>query len=166
MKQQFLLLLILLLPNTILANGTLPALPDYSLHYDPSRDAFADGRAAIKLAAKTQRRVLIEVGGEWCSWCHVLDKFLDDNPDIKQQLHETFVLLKVNVSEENDNKKFLSAFPKPLGYPHMYVAEQNGKVLWSKDTADFIRNGKYNRDNFLAFFKRWKINKKTKVNSQ
>jgi len=145
------------------AAGSLPA---YSVKYDPARDAFADGRAAIKLATQTQRRVLIEVGGEWCTWCHILDKFLNDNPDIKKQLHETFVLLKINVSEENDNKEFLSAFPKPLGYPHMYVSEKNGNVLWSKDTADFINNGKYDRKNFIAFFKRWKIKPQTKVSQQ
>lgn len=132
-------------------------LPNYSTQYSPKRDAFADGRDAIKLAQQTNRRVLIEVGGEWCSWCHTLDTFLDKNPDIKQQLHNTFVMLKINVSEENDNSAFLSAFPKPLGYPHMYVADQNGSVLWSKDTADFIQQGKYARENFLEFIQRWKI---------
>ena len=65
-------------------------------------------------------------------------------------------MLKVNVSDENDNSEFLKAFPKPLGYPHMYVTEKNGSVLWSKDTADFLVNGSYSRDRFNTFFDRWK----------
>jgi thioredoxin-related protein len=132
-------------------------LPEYSVKYDPQRDPFKDGAAAIKLASETQRRVLIEVGGEWCKWCHILDDFLDNNPDIKVRLHKTFVMLKINVSNENDNSEFLKAFPKTLGYPHMYVTEKNGSVLWSKDTAEFLEKGKYSRDRFSVFFDRWTL---------
>ena len=130
-------------------------LPLYSTTYDPERDVFADGAAAIELASHTQRRILIELGGDWCKWCHEMDTFFDKNPDIKQKLHETFVMLKVNVSEANDNAAFLKAFPKPLGYPHMYVSDSSGKVLWSQDTAEFLKNGQYDRESFLSFFKRW-----------
>ena len=134
-------------------------LPEYSLTYDPSRDAFQDGRDAIKRARKTNRRILIEVGGDWCKWCHVLDRFLNKNPDIKKELHQTFVFLKVNVSEENSNDEFLKVFPRPLGYPHMYVTEKDGKLLLSKDTADFFENRTYSVKKFKAFFQRWAINK-------
>ena len=132
-------------------------LPVYSRVYDPGRDPFSDGHAALKLAKATQRRVLIELGGDWCKWCHVLDDFLDKNPDLRAQLHETFVMLKVNVSDANSNEKFLAAFPKPLGYPHMYVADNNGQLLKSQDTAEFLQNGRYSRERFLRFFKRWQI---------
>ena len=134
-------------------------LPEYSLTYDPSRDAFQDGRDAIKRARKTNRRILIEVGGDWCKWCHVLDRFLNKNPDIKKELHQTFVFLKVNVSEENSNDEFLKVFPRPLGYPHMYVTEKDGKLLLSKDTADFFENRTYSVKKFKAFFQRWAIDK-------
>ena len=135
------------------------SLPEYSLKYDPTRDAFQDGRDAIKLAKATNRRILIEVGGDWCKWCHLLDRFLDKNPEIKKELHQTFVFLKVNVSDENDNAIFLKVFPKPLGYPHMYVTEKNGKLLLSKDTSDFQVNRKYSAERFKVFFKQWKIKK-------
>lgn len=142
------------------ANSLLNSLPAYSTHYDVKQDAFKDGAAAVKLASQTNRRILIELGGDWCAWCNKMDVFFDENPDIKLKLHQTFVMLKINVSDENDNAEFLKAFPKPLGYPHMYVSEKNGSVLWSQDTAEFLKDGKYNRDNFLAFFKRWDINNK------
>ena len=38
--------------------------PLYSTDYDPSRNPFLDGKAAIELATKTHRRILIEVGGD------------------------------------------------------------------------------------------------------
>lgn len=145
----------LLISSSLVA--AVEALPEYSLIYDPGRDVFEDGHAAIKLAKATNRRVLIEVGGDWCKWCHVLDGFLANNPDIKTRLHQTFVMLKVNVSDANDNHSFLQAFPKPLGYPHMYVTENNGNILWSKDTAEFLVNGKYSRQRFTEFFDRWAL---------
>jgi len=135
-------------------------LPEYSLKYDPKRDAFQDGRDAIQLAQKTNRRILIELGGDWCKWCHILDRFLNKNPDIKKELHQTFVFLKVNVSDENYNDEFLKVFPRPLGYPHMYVTEKDGNLLLSKDTADFFENKKYSAKKFKVFFKKWAINKK------
>lgn len=135
-------------------------LPAYSTQFDPIRDAFQDGRDAIKLASSTNRRILIELGGDWCKWCHFMDRFLKDNPDVKKELHETFVLLKVNVSEENYNRDFLRVFPRPLGYPHMYVTQSNGKLLHSKDTGQFVVNGKYSAIKFKEFFMRWTTKKK------
>lgn len=158
MKKRFSLWFLFLV---VAQNSFASPLPEYSLKYDASRDAFQDGRDAIKLAKSTNRRILIELGGDWCKWCHLLDRFLDKNPEIKKELHQTFVFLKVNVSDENDNAEFLKAFPEPLGYPHMYVTEKNGKLLLSKDTADFFVNKKYSAKKFKAFFKRWKLQIRT-----
>jgi len=149
------ILILLLTGITSLAAQAEAGLPAYSMGYDPARDAFADSYAALKLARETNRRVLIEVGGQWCKWCHVMDQFFDTHPDVKQRLHQTFVMLKINVSDENDNAEFLKAFPPVPGYPHMYIADNNGKLLASKDTGEFFENGKYSRRQFMRFFADW-----------
>lgn len=154
MKSSFLFLILFLV---LLQNTFAQQLPVYSLGYDPNRNVMQDGREAIKLAKSTNRRILIEVGGEWCKWCHVLDRFLNNNVEIKKQLHQTFVLLKVNVSDENDNHEFLKVFPRVLGYPHIFVTESNGKLLLSKDISQFFMNGEYSVERFEAFFKRFRI---------
>jgi thiol:disulfide interchange protein len=138
------------------ASQVLP-LPAYSQGYDPARDPFSDGRAALRLAMETRRKVLIEVGGDWCSWCHVLDRFLHEHPSLRTRLHKTFVLLKVNVDERNDNAEFLSAFPRALGYPHMYVTDNKGSILFSQDTAEFLQGGRYSAQRFRAFLDRWSM---------
>ena len=130
-------------------------LPVYSQVYDAQRDPNADGREALRLAEETQRKVLIEVGGDWCSWCHVLDRFIKAHPDVESRLHETFVVLKVNISDVNDNAEFLSAFPPAKGYPHMYITDSSGAILHSQDTADFRENKKYSKQRFMIFFDRW-----------
>jgi thiol:disulfide interchange protein len=121
------------------------------------QDPFADGRAALKLARETHRRVLIEVGGDWCRWCHVLNKFLAENKNISEQLHRHFVILKVNVSEANDNADFMAGFPRPLGYPHIYITESDGTIIFSKDTAELLENSRYSVKRFQQFIDKWKL---------
>ena len=158
-RSQLFVFFLLLLSAAFNAQASqLPAeLPVYSRVYDVSRNPNADGRAALKLAKETSRKVLIEVGGDWCSWCFVLDRFIREHPKVALRLHQTFVVLKVNISDENDNVEFMAAFPPAQGYPHMYVTDSSGNILSSQDTADFRENKKYSEARFMAFFDRWQI---------
>ncbi len=132
------------------------SLPEYSRVYDEKRDPNVDGNAALKLAKETQRKVLIEVGGDWCTWCHVLNRFIKDHPEVEKGLHEIFVVLKVNISDANDNAEFMRAFPPAQGYPHMYITDSAGTILHSQDTAEFRENKQYSVKRFKIFFERWK----------
>jgi len=132
-------------------------LPEYSKIYDDQRNPFKDATAALILAKETNRQVLIEIGGNWCSWCHKMDTFLSNNPDVYQSLHANYVLLKISVSDSNENEEFMKALPPVLGYPHMYVSSANGKMLLSKDTAELLAGNNYSRVNWLAFLSRWSV---------
>ncbi len=123
--------------------------------YDPARDPQADLASALALAQENRQRVLVEVGGEWCRWCHILDKFLAENDGIAAYLDQKFVLLKVNYSEENENQAFLSQFPKPSGYPHFYIFDSKGRLLKSVNTANLEEGESYSPSLFLAFLKKW-----------
>ncbi|MBL4910745.1 MAG: thioredoxin family protein [Alteromonadaceae bacterium] len=133
-------------------------LPNYSKVYSEKRDPFKDAAAAIALANNSQRNVLIEIGGNWCTWCNKMDAFLEKNPEVYQALHSKFVLLKVNVSNTNENKAFMSGLPPVLGYPHMYVSTAAGKMILSKDTAQLQKNGQYNAKVWLKFLIKWQAN--------
>lgn len=134
-------------------------LPEYSRIYDDQRSPFEDAIDALALAKKTNRQVLIEIGGNWCSWCHKMDAFLIDNPDVYQALHSNYVLLKVNVSDSNENEDFMNALPPVLGYPHMYVSNADGKMLLSKDTAELLVGDNYSKANWLEFINKWSVMK-------
>ena len=41
--------------------------------FDPNRDAQKDIDNAIVKAKKFNKRILLDVGGEWCIWCRRLD---------------------------------------------------------------------------------------------
>jgi thiol:disulfide interchange protein len=133
-------------------------LPTYSKVYDDQRDPFADANAALALARASNRQVLIEIGGNWCSWCKKMASFLDKNPDVYQALHQQYVLLKINVSDSNENNDFMKSLPPVLGYPHMFVATAQGKMILSKDTAELLDNDDYSTVKWLSFLNEWSVN--------
>ncbi|WP_259365513.1 thioredoxin family protein [Colwellia sp. BRX10-3] len=130
-------------------------LPLYSKVYDDKRDPFKDAQAAITLAQKSNRNVLIEIGGNWCTWCHKMDAFLEKNPKIYQALHDNYVLLKISVSDSNENEAFMKSLPPVQGYPHMYVSTNTGQMLLSKDTAELLHDLEYSAEYWLAFLRKW-----------
>ena len=125
------------------------------LKYDPKRDAAEDIQNAIKEAQHTNRRILLEVGGEWCSWCHTLDGFFEAHPDLLLLRDKKFVTVKINFSEENENKELLARYGKIPGYPHLFVLDSDGKFLQSQDTSP-LENGKsYDLQRLTAFLTKW-----------
>ena len=152
---RFGLMIVLLLISAPSMSSDKLDLPTYSTTYDAARDPYADTKAALLLARETDRKLLIEVGGDWCSWCHVLDRFLAEHDNVASRLHETFVVLKVNVSEANDNARFMATLPPAKGYPHMYITDSSGVVLHSQNTGQFIENSEYSEQQFMAFLDFW-----------
>jgi len=136
-------------------SSSVDYLPEYSKVYDDQRDPFKDANAALLLARDTNRNLLIEIGGNWCTWCHKMDAFLLKNPKVYTALHSKYVLLKINVSDSNENEVFMKSLPPVLGYPHMYVSTANGKMLLSKDTAELQNNSGYSKEYWLAFLNKW-----------
>ena len=133
------------------ASETLP-LP---VKFEPSRDALSDVDIALRMARATHRRVLVEVGGEWCSWCHIMDRFFAANPELKTMRDDRFVWLKVNYSRENANEALLARWPKVAGYPHLFVLDTDGRVLHSQDTSKLEAGKTYDVATFRAFLVDW-----------
>ena len=139
------------------AFGARKAAPAYQpvLQYDPKRDAAADIDAAVAEARRSGRHVLIEVGGEWCVWCHRLDDYLKRNRKLAALLERNFVMVKVNYSPENENEEVLSGYPEVAGYPHFFVLDGQGKLLHSQDTAELEKGKSYHARRFKRFLTRW-----------
>ena len=142
------------------SNATAPvAKPQADLFvrekFDPTRDPKADLKAAIETASKSGKRIIIDLGGEWCSWCVYMDKFFFQNPALAKIRDDNFLWVKVNVSEQNENKVFLSSYPAAAGYPHFYVLTKTGKLLHSHDTSSLEKGKGYDLVKFTRFLKIW-----------
>ncbi len=123
--------------------------------FDPGRDAAADLKAGIAKAGKENKRVLVAVGGNWCGWCHKLDKLFKEDQEIAGMLKRGYVLVKVNFSEENKNEKVLSQFPEIKGYPHLFVLDGKGKLLHSQDTGLLETGDHHDPAKVKAFLTKW-----------
>jgi len=143
------------------ASGNTPTAADIAAvaalnaAFDPKRDPARDLEMAKVEAQRGGKRILLDVGGEWCSWCHILDKLVEEDAEIRSFRDANFVWMKVNYSEENENKTFLSAYPEIKGYPHLFVLDGDGKLLHSQFTGDLEKGKGYDRAKVVAFLKEW-----------
>ncbi len=103
----------------------------------------------MKLAQKQNKRILLDVGGEWCSWCKKLDNFFETDKEAAKLLHDKFIVVKVNFSEQNKNEKVLSKYPKIPGYPHFFVLDRNGKFLYSQGTGALETGDHHDHDKVM-----------------
>jgi len=103
--------------------------------FDPTRDAAKDLLEAIAKAQKSGKRIILDIGGEWCGWCVKMDYYFLENKALAKLRDDNFIWLKVNFSPENENKELLTKFPPVSTYPHLFVLETNGSLLHSQDTA-------------------------------
>lgn len=127
--------------------------------FDPARDPVADLATAKAEARRSGRRIVLDVGGEWCSWCHLMDAFIEGDAAVRDLRDAHFVWMKVNYSEDNENTAFLSQFPAIKGYPHLFVLDADGALLHSQFTGELeAAEGQpkgYDRGHFLAFLQDW-----------
>ncbi len=141
--------------------STLVVAQDIPTKFDPQRDAVKDMMAAQNLAKATGKHLLVDVGGEWCSWCRMLDRFIASQPQIKALIDSQYVWVKVNYSPENKNTAVLSRWPKAHGYPYLLVLDGAGRLLRAQGVqgleieTEIEGDENYDPDRVVAFLNRY-----------
>lgn len=133
--------------------GTPSKLPPAG--YDKTRNPAADLAAAIPQAQREHKRILLEVGGEWCVYCRLLNKVVHEDQRLVKRLEDDFIVIKVNFSPDVKNEAFLSRYPPIPSYPHLFVLETDGTFLLSETPDSFMDKDKYVADKILAFLEKW-----------
>jgi thiol:disulfide interchange protein len=127
--------------------------------FDPTRDSAKDLAAAEIQAKAEHKHILLDVGGNWCSWCHLLDRTLHENPALTSALEKNYVVVHVNWDPDHENQAFLSHYPKTEGYPYLLVLAADGKLLHAQLSdaleADHHLNAGYNQSAILEFLTKW-----------
>lgn len=124
--------------------------------FDPKRDPAADLKDAEAEAQQTHKRILLDVGGDWCIWCGYLDRFFADHPDVNGALKANYVLVKVNWSAENHNSDFFARYAFVGEFPFFLVLDENGKLLKAQKTGELEKGNSYDPDKMKAFLNQWK----------
>ena len=96
--------------------------------------------AAFARAAAGHKRVIVDLGGNWCSWCRMLAAVME-LPEVKPFIDANFEVVPVNVTSAQGsldrNAQVLKRFgmTKVEGFPWLIVAEPDGKVVASSDAV-------------------------------
>lgn len=116
-------------PKAALASiAELPVVERYP--YNESANADADVAAAFARARKSHKRVLIDLGGNWCGDCVVLSNIML-LPEVKPFVAAHFEVVGVDVGRETKNLHIPARFGVNLagGVPTVLIVEPNGKTL-------------------------------------
>jgi len=106
--------------------------------YDEAADAGADIAAALAVAARKNKRVLIQWGGNWCGWCIKLhDLFRTDRTIARKILYE-YEVVTVDIGRWDKHLDLVERYGADIqgsGVPYLTVLAADGSVLANQDTG-------------------------------
>lgn len=122
--------------------------------YDVDRDPAADLITTISKAKQGEKRILLQVGGDWCNWCGRLADFMRERESVRTLLNQHFLIMKV-ASQSKFADAFLADYPKINAYPFVYVLSPAGELLHSQDMEELELGEGYNEEAFVDFLEAW-----------
>jgi thiol-disulfide isomerase/thioredoxin len=123
--------------------------------YNEKANAQADIDAALALAKRENKRVLLKFGGNWCGWCYKLHDVFTHDAAVADVLNHGFVLVLVDV---NSNKKLFDKYApdeKQPSFPYLVVLDADGKILKDEKTEELEEGPKHNPAKVKAFLVKW-----------
>jgi thiol:disulfide interchange protein len=103
--------------------------------YDEHANADAAVAAAFDRAGKSHKRVLIDLGGNWCVDCVVLANFLQ-LPEMHRFMAAHYEMVSVDVGRFDRNKQIAARFgftERLKGVPTVLIATPDGKLVNGND---------------------------------
>src|SRR5579862_9757151 len=99
--------------------------------------------AAFKAASQSNKRVIVDFGGNWCGDCQVLDIYFH-NAQNRPILESNFVLVHINIGRMDENLDIAERYgiPVTLGVPALAVLSESGKILYGQRGGEFSHMGR------------------------
>src|SRR5437899_12333600 len=76
--------------------------------YNETADAKSDVAVALKRAARENKRVLLQIGGNWCPWCHLLHELMASDKAISHELLYEYEVVNVDIAHGEKNRDLLA----------------------------------------------------------
>ena len=122
--------------------------------YNETADPAADILAAEKAARPTQKRVLLEFGGNWCGDCQVLDYYYRQQPNA-DLIAQHYIVVRVDIGHMDHNVATAEKYHVPItkGVPALAILDARGNLLYSEQPKEFEHTSP---EAITAFLNRWK----------
>jgi thiol:disulfide interchange protein len=153
--------LLLLLP--LLGNGCASVREDRAADtqiYDPRADGEDQLRVALATARKEHKRVLLDLGANWCSDSQSMFRLLQTDPAIRQEIRQHFVLAMIDVNQKETpprNRPLPERLGNPLtrGIPVLLILDAQGTVQ-NKVAAERLSDESHKQPTqVLAYLQKW-----------
>ena len=122
--------------------------------YHPEEDGLARIEELILQAKKDNKKILIQIGGNWCVWCLRFNHLVTTDPELKAILEKKYLYYHLNYSPENKNEKAFAKYGNPgekYGYPAVLVLDKKGYLLATRKTEDMEATNGYDKDKVKKF---------------
>lgn len=125
--------------------------------YDINANAENDIAAAVKKAKAENKNVLLQAGGNWCSWCIEFNKFTHADSSIDSLINKNFVVYHLNYSKENLNKAVFAkyGYPQRFGFPVFIILDENGNRIHTQNSEYLEQGRSYNKQKVFEFLLQW-----------
>ena len=122
--------------------------------YNPYANAAKDIEQAVSKAKKENKNVLLQIGGNWCTWCYKFNSFVLLDTGLKKMLNDNFIVYHLNYSKENRNLAYLKKLgnPQRFGFPVLVVLNAEGKQIHTQATGSLAKGNGYDREKIELFF--------------
>jgi thiol:disulfide interchange protein len=120
--------------------------------YDEKADAKKQIAAAVSIARKENKFVLLQFGANWCGWCHRLHNLFESDRKISEKLKSDFVVVLVDVNEgHNADTNIYWDNPTRFGLPVIVIFDPKGGFIVTKNTAELEEGDYHSPEKVLAF---------------
>lgn len=144
--------------------AVLQAGPEYPAMGPDIYDVRIDGGAqiadALGRAAAEHKRVLLDLGANWCIWCRQLHSTFQDDPAVAKALGRGFVVVMIDVNTRNGSARNAATDarygnPTRHGIPVLVVLGPDGKQLTTKDSGELEEGNGHSPAKITAFLAEW-----------
>jgi thioredoxin-related protein len=125
--------------------------------YNPSANAENDIARLVKVARIEHKHILLQAGGNWCSWCLEFNRFVHADGAIDSILNKCFLVYHLNYSKENENKTIFAkyGYPQRFGFPVFIILDESGTRIHTQN-SEYLEQGKtYNKQRVMEFLLNW-----------
>ena len=125
--------------------------------YDEAADANAQVAAAFARARVNGKRVLIDLGGNWCADCRILDAVMD-LPEMRPFMAAHYEMVSVDVGRFNKNLQIPARWglgKLDKGVPTIIIADADGHAVNISNAADLENARAMTPQGIADWFARW-----------
>ncbi|HEX5002214.1 MAG TPA: thioredoxin family protein [Bacteroidia bacterium] len=150
------LLVVLLITGELFAVSCSAQDKGHAL-YDPSINAMHQIDSLTIVAKNQHKQVLLQIGGNWCRWCLMFNKFCENDVTVDSILKADYIVGHINYSKENPNPETMQrlGYPQRFGFPVFVILDGEGTRLHTQNSAYLEKGEGYDSKKVSEFLLQW-----------